>query len=108
MKGLIKLLVLAGLIYGGYWLVREGHVEPPWPPFGDGEVSPVAGACVDLNSAPTDELTRIVHITDQRAREIRRLRLEDSFRSLDELSRVPGLGSGRIDDIRRQDLACDL
>lgn len=108
MRGLLKLLVLAGLAYGGYWLVQEGHVELAWPPFGGEEVSPAAGACVDLNDAPESELTRIVHITDQRARDIRRLRLEEPFRSLDDLSEVPGLGSGRIDDIRRQDLVCDL
>lgn len=108
MKSLLKLLVLAGLVYGGWWMVQEGHVELSWPPFGDAEVSPSAGACIDLNEAPESELERIVHITEQRARDIRRLRLEDAIRSLDGLSQVPGLGSGRIDDIRRQDLVCDL
>lgn len=108
MKSLLKLLLLAGLVYGGWWLVQEGHVELSWPPFGDTEVSPASGACIDLNEAPETELKRIVHITDQRARDIRRLRLEGRITSLDDLSQVPGLGSGRIDDIRRQDLACDL
>lgn len=108
MKGLLRLLVLAGLAYGGWWLVDEGHVELAWPPWGGTDVTPAVGACVDLNEAPDDELERIVHITDQRAREIRRLRLESPFRSLDDLSQVPGIGSGRLDDIRRQDLVCDL
>lgn len=108
MKSLLKLLVLAGLVYGGWWLVQEGHVELGWPPFGGTEVTPASGECVDLNEAPESELGRIVHITDQRARDIRRLRLEGSIRSLDDLSKVPGIGSGRIDDIRRQGLVCDL
>lgn len=108
MKGLLKVLLLVGLAYGGYWLVQEGHVDLAWPPFGGGDVSPAAGRCVDVNDAPDDELTRIVHVTDQRARDIRRLRLEENFRTLDDLSRVPGLGRGRIDDIRRQGLVCDL
>lgn len=108
MKGLLKLLLLAGLAYGGWWLVQEGHVELAWPTWGGTDVAPTAGACVDINEAPEEELTRIVHITDQRARDIRRLRLESPFRSLDDLSNVPGIGSGRVDDIRRQDLACDL
>lgn len=108
MKSLLKLLVLAGLVYGGWWLVQEGHVELRWPPFGGADVTPATGACVDLNEAPESELERIVHITGQRARDIRRLRLESPFTSLDDLSQVPGLGSGRIDDIRRQDLVCDL
>lgn len=108
MKGLLKLLVLAGLAYGGWWLVQEGHVELSWPPWGGADVSRAVGECVDLNHAPETDLKRIVHITDKRAREIRRLRLENPFRSLEDLSQVPGLGSGRIDDIRRQGLVCGL
>lgn len=107
MKSLFKLLVLAALAYGAYWLVDEGHVQLSWPPFG-GSPAPAAGRCVDLNEAAAEELTRIVHITPQRARDIRRLRLERPFTGLYELTRVPGLGTGRIDDIRQQDLVCDL
>jgi len=90
-----------------WWLVQEGHVRLPGPPSGDDEVSPAVDACVDLNDAPESELERIVHIT-QRAREIRRLRLENRIDRLYDLSQVSGIGPGAIDDIRRQSLVCDL
>lgn len=108
MKSLFKLLVLAAVAYGGWWLVDRGHVQLEWPPFGESAAPAATGPCVDLNTADDDALERIVHITSQRARDIRRLRLEDPFRSLDQLTQVPGIGEGRVEEIRRQGLVCDL
>lgn len=108
MKKLLKLAVVAALAYGGYTLVADGRVDLDLPgDAGDPWSIPDATAgCVDLNSADDAALEEIVHITPQRARDIRRHRLEEPFRSLDELRVVPGLGEGRIADIREQGLAC--
>lgn len=60
-------------------------------------------ACVDVNTAPVDELTRIVHIGAARAADLIARR---PFVSVDDLSRVPGLGAARLADIHAQGLAC--
>lgn len=53
--------------------------------------STVAAACVDLNSAPTTQLQRIVHIGAVRAQEIVRLRQIEAFPSVASLTRVSGI-----------------
>ena len=108
MKKLLKLAVVAALAYGGYTLVADGRVDLPLPGGGEDPWSlPDATAgCVDLNSADEAALEEIAHITSQRARDIRRHRLEEPFSSLEDLRVVPGLGEGRIADIREQGLAC--
>ncbi len=57
---------------------------------------------VEINSASIQELTRIVHIGPARAEEIVRLR---PFSSLDNLTRVPGIGAKIVADIKEQGLA---
>lgn len=64
----------------------------------------IAG-CIDLNTASPDDLRRIVHIGTARAQEIIALR---PLRSLDDLRQIPGIASGRIQDIRNQGLVCPL
>jgi len=63
------------------------------------------GGAVDLNSASSLELQRIIHIGEKRAEEIIKLRKTRPFTSLDDLIRVPGLGKQRIADIKKQNLA---
>lgn len=111
MKLLRNLLLIAALAYGGYWLVSEGKVALPGflsPSGSQPAPRPLVEGCIDLNRAPKADLQKIVHVTAHRAQQIRRLRLEQEFRSLSELSRVSGLGSGRIAEIRRQGLVCPL
>lgn len=60
---------------------------------------------VDLNTASWSELQEIVHIGQGRALEIMTIRAFRRFESLDDLSRVPGLGAQRIQDIKNQGLA---
>lgn len=57
---------------------------------------------ININTADEQELQKIIHISSVRAREIISLR---PFSSLDELSRVSGIGPARIRDIREQGLA---
>ena len=57
---------------------------------------------VDINTATAGELEKIIHIGPERAAQIIRLR---PFESVDDLIRVDGIGSGRLKDIKRQNIA---
>ena len=61
---------------------------------------------VDINTAPVDALVAIVHIDDERARQIVVAREDRPFESLDELRvRVSGIGPARLDEIRAEGVA---
>jgi len=62
--------------------------------------------CVNINTAPQQELRRIVHIDELRAQQIIQLRQERRFASVDELTRVSGIAAARLADIKAQGLAC--
>lgn len=62
-------------------------------------------ACIDLNTATRAELSRLVHIGEARAQRIIELR---PFRSLNELTRIPGIGPARAREIEEQGLLCPL
>jgi len=75
---------------------------------GPGDAAPAAlaeQACIDINSAGPEELTEIIHIGEARAQEIVELR---PFDSIDDLTRVPGIGPARLEDIREQGLLCPI
>lgn len=59
--------------------------------------------CVDINDASKEELMTIIHIGDVRADELIRLR---PFSSVDGLTRINGIGSGRLKDIKAENKAC--
>jgi hypothetical protein len=72
-------------------------------------IVPVIGAtnaCIDINTAPQEELEKIKHIGESRAKQIIILREEKLFSSVDELDRVIGIGPARISDIKQEGLAC--
>ncbi len=62
--------------------------------------------CLDVNTAPKEDLIKIRHIGQSRAEQIIELRKEKPFSSLDDLSRVKGIGPARISDIKEQGLTC--
>ena len=62
-----------------------------------------AGPCININTASSTELERIVHVGPARAQEIISLR---PFSSVDDLARVNGIGPARLADIKDQGLAC--
>lgn len=59
--------------------------------------------CIDINNATPAQLTSIIHIDAERAREIVARR---PFVSVDGLDRVPGIARKRLADISAQGLAC--
>jgi DNA uptake protein ComE-like DNA-binding protein len=61
------------------------------------------GGCVNINTAAYDSLLLIVHIGPERARELISLR---PFRSVDDMTRITGIGPARLADIKTQGLAC--
>ncbi|GIO24512.1 MBL fold metallo-hydrolase [Oceanobacillus sp. J11TS1] len=61
--------------------------------------------CIDINNASKEQLTKIIHIGDDRANQIIDKR---PFDSLDELGVIDGLGPSRIADIKSEDLICDF
>jgi len=70
--------------------------------------SRAANSCVDINTAPQEELEKIKHIGESRAKQIITLRKEKLFSSVDDLDRVVGIGPARVSDIKQEGLACVL
>lgn len=68
------------------------------------EIIPIAdGSCVDLNYASEEEIQNIIHIGVERAKSVIEQR---PFNSIDELTKIKGIGPARIDDIKAQGVAC--
>ena len=65
-----------------------------------------ANPCVDINTATIEELEKIKHIGESRAKQIIALRGEKLFSSVDDLDRVAGIGPARVSDIKQEGLAC--
>lgn len=57
---------------------------------------------IDINTAPSEDLVKITHIGEIRARELISLR---PFSSLDELTKIKGIGEANLRDIKEQNLA---
>ncbi|MDQ0268301.1 MBL fold metallo-hydrolase [Cytobacillus purgationiresistens] len=63
----------------------------------------VDSSCINVNTASAMELQEIIHIGDERAQQIIELR---PLKSLDELSKISGIGPARMADIIDENLAC--
>ena len=84
---------------GRTYRIETARTAPPRP-----RVPTIAETgCVDINTASVSELTRIVHIGEQRAHQIV---AERPFAGVDDLRRISGIGEARLRDIRDQGLAC--
>jgi len=57
---------------------------------------------IDINSSPSEDLVKIIHIGEIRAKELISLR---PFSSLDDLDRIKGISKARVEDIKKQGLA---
>lgn len=75
-----------------YWVTPERQPELRGGRFGQ----------IDINTARYEELLHIVHIGEQRAGDILRLR---PFSSLGDLQRITGVGAARVRDIEAQSIA---
>jgi len=78
--------------------------QPPSVAPEDGSVDDGSvGDCVDINTASAEALDVIVHIGPSRAADIIALR---PFSSVEDLTRVSGIGASRLADILAEGLAC--
>ena len=88
---------------------NQGTIKPPAPkdkPKKEPvkEKKPVAtGSCVDINTADAAELQNIKHIGDVRVNLLIELR---PYNSVEDLSRIKGIGPARIAEIIAQNVAC--
>lgn len=62
-----------------------------------------SGNCVDINQASIEELQAITHIGKARAELLIQAR---PYNSVDDLSKINGIGPARLDDIKAQGVAC--
>jgi competence protein ComEC len=68
------------------------------------EIQPfLSGSCVNINSASEAEVQRIIHIGPARSKDLIQLR---PYQSVDNLSKIKGIGPARIADILSQGIAC--
>lgn len=86
---------------GSYTVATERRAAPSRPAEGG-----AGAACVDVNRAPRERLTEIVHIGPSRAEDLVRARERRAFARLADLTRVDGIAAGRLGDIRDQGVAC--
>ncbi|GIN61011.1 competence protein ComEC [Robertmurraya siralis] len=61
------------------------------------------GSCIDINTARAEEIEGIVHIGPERAHDLIALR---PYYSIEELEKINGIGPARINDIKKEGLAC--
>jgi hypothetical protein len=80
---------------------ERGMAAPPLPAPPTAPRAP--STCVDINSASSADLQRIIHIGPERAQELVRLR---PFTTVATLTRINGIGAARLRDIQSQGLAC--
>lgn len=62
-----------------------------------------SGSCVNINSASEAEIQRIIHIGPARSQDLIQHR---PYQSVDDLTKIHGIGPARIKDILTQDIAC--
>ncbi len=67
------------------------------------ELPPVSSECIDINNASLQQLQNITHIGTERAEQLIGLR---PFSSVNELTKINGIGSGRLKEIKAEGKAC--
>lgn len=60
-------------------------------------------SCININAATVEEVEEIIHIGPKRAKDLIELR---PYHSIDELTKINGIGPARVDDIKDEGLAC--
>lgn len=95
---------------GQYTVLVERGEGPQPPPPPSPTQSPASEslqtACVDLNSASSENLQQIIHVGPVRARSIMQHRAVTPFRSVQDLTQLSGISTGRLRDIMAQGRAC--
>ncbi|RDW18820.1 MBL fold metallo-hydrolase [Oceanobacillus arenosus] len=62
-----------------------------------------SASCININQASIDKVQGIIHIGPERAQDLIDLR---PYGSVDELTRIKGIGPARIADIKNEGIAC--
>ncbi|MGG0719301.1 MBL fold metallo-hydrolase [Robertmurraya massiliosenegalensis] len=60
-------------------------------------------SCININTASAEEVEEIIHIGPERAKDLIELR---PYQSIEELTKINGIGQARVDDIKKEGLAC--
>lgn len=86
--------------FGAYvhWNGSEGVISIS----SDGSQVTYQSNYVKINTATIEQLKRIIHIDDERAKEIIKLRKSKPFASFDDLKRITGIGTARVTDIKAE------
>ncbi len=92
MRDLSRVIVFLSL----FFIISVAQATNPY------DNSVFAAEKIDINAAPLEDLVKIIHIGEARALELISLR---PFSSLDELTKIKGIGELRIEDIKKQGLA---
>jgi competence protein ComEC len=82
---------------------EESLFTPAVPTPEEPSNTPSSGKCININTASVEQVQEIIHIGPERAQDLVNLR---PFDSVDDLSRVDGIGPARLSDIKEQGLAC--
>lgn len=114
MKKLLWLAAIAGVGYLGYQeapglvpSIEIGHiVSAPSSSASEASARTLSVNCVDVNRADYQELQRIRYVNPIRAKTILEMRIGQPFRTLDDLTRVKGISPHRVQEIRREGVAC--
>ncbi|MCQ6276578.1 MBL fold metallo-hydrolase [Bacillus sp. V3B] len=85
--------------------VAETPEENPVDSESNNAMNPPAinGNCIDINTASIEQVQNIIHIGPARAQDLVNLR---PFNSVDDLSKIDGIGPAKMKDILAQGLAC--
>lgn len=110
LKKVLWLAAVAGVGYVGYqhgpdWNV-ERMVDVPSSSASEASARTLSTRCVDVNAASYQELQRIKYVNPIRAKTILEIRMEQPFRNLEDLTRIKGINSYRVQEIRSQGVAC--
>ncbi|WP_078430258.1 MBL fold metallo-hydrolase [Alkalihalobacterium alkalinitrilicum] len=69
----------------------------------DGDLADSREECININNATLEDLIEIVHIGDERVEQLLAFR---PFEKIEDLTKINGIGSGRLAEIIEQGLAC--
>ncbi len=85
--------------------IREVPKETPTTSESKETSPPTVGNrhCIDINHASMEQIQEIIHIGPERAQDLIDLR---PYKTIDDLSKIKGIGDSRIEDIKFQGVAC--
>jgi competence protein ComEC len=80
---------------------HQGRIEESGEGISEERTDEPIGGMVNINTATLEELMKIIHISEARAKELISLR---PFNRVDDLMKINGIGPARLEDIKKQGL----